>query len=317
MTVTKQENKSKISTIPLYPVIDADESRSHLFQITGSRGGIRAYQKPGSSVPLWSVTTILGQTIAKPALLNWYNKQGREAVADKLSSSVGQVLTAEALDLAIQEAGKRPEQTKDSAAALGSRAHDLISEYITNKIEDNDKSVSVPRELSEVWGSFLQFEEEFGIYKWLASEFGIYSLAFQYAGSCDALCLTRDGKFILIDFKTSKALYPEHSMQVCAYANALSFPLSLYPLHQQGGPYGMRQEWDTWENIHPYVVRLGKDATEFEARRVMNPQAALDAFLNTLQLYKALSVPAMSKKARREMSDFFDMDNIQSLWGEG
>ena len=100
-------------------------------------------------------------------------------------------------------------------------------------------------------------------------------------------------------------------MQVCAYANALSYPLSLYPLY-----HGMTQEWDTWENIHPYVVRLGKDTPEFEARRVMSPQVSLDAFLNTLQLYKALSVPALSAKAKREMSDYFEMDNIQSVWGK-
>jgi hypothetical protein len=309
MAVTK--NQSSIAKIPLYPIIDADESRSYLFQITGSRGGIRAYQKPGSSVPLWSVTTILSQTIAKPALLLWYNKMGREAVRQKLSSSVGKTLTQEGLDSALREAAKRPSKTSDTAAALGSRAHDLISEYIRNKIEDNNLSVSVPQELNQVWDSFLQFEEEFGIYKWIASEFGIYSEAFGYAGSVDALALTSSGKFILIDFKTSKSLYPEHAMQVCAYANALSYPLSLYPLY-----HGMTQEWDTWENIHPYVVRLGKDTPEFEARRVMSPQVSLDAFLNTLQLYKALSVPALSAKAKREMSDYFEMDNIQSVWGK-
>ena len=97
---------NKVTEVEIFPVID--ENRTHLLQITGPRGGLRAYQKPGSNDPLWSVTTIIDRAVAKPALLHWYNKQGREAVAEKLTPSIGKELTAEMLEQALKAAADRP-----------------------------------------------------------------------------------------------------------------------------------------------------------------------------------------------------------------
>ena len=125
--------KVKVTKVDLYPIIDED--LLHLNQITGPRGGMRAYQKPGDPLPLWSVTTVLSNTVAKPALMQWYNRQGREAMAEKLLPHIGKPLTEETLEGALKEAGQRPKRTTEQAADVGARAHDWLAGYINSRIE--------------------------------------------------------------------------------------------------------------------------------------------------------------------------------------
>jgi len=300
------KSKVKITEVNLYPIIDED--MLHLNQITGPRGGMRAYQKPGDPLPLWSVTTILSNTVAKPALMRWYNQQGREAVAEKLLPHVGKTLSEETLEEALREAGQRPKKTKDKAADLGSRAHDWLSEYITSRMEDRPISTA-PQDLMTVFDSFREWEEEAGIERWLKTEFAVYSEGFRYAGSVDALAYNRDGKFMVLDWKTGKGIYSEMALQVAAYANALSYPLRVKVNGNLDFP------WNTWERIEPWVIRLGKETAEFEARRVSNPQLALDGFLNAMQLWYSLNMPGLTDPAKAELEDYFDLPNeLPTVW---
>ena len=297
---------NKIVKVDLYPIIE--QERPYLFQITGPRGGMRAYQKPGSDDPLWSVTTVLGMTVAKPALYRWYNTQGREAVAEHLSPVVGKKLTRKHLNTAIEEARMRPSKTSGQAADLGTRAHDLLSEYISSRIEETDVAVTVPEDLQIVWDSFHKWEEETNIARYLKTEFAVYSESFKYAGSVDALALTKDGRWMVLDWKTSKDLYPENAMQVAAYANALSFPLLV---RSEGDP----DQWDTWEMIEPWVIRLGKEEAGFEAKQVTNPQLALDGFLNAMTMWYALGLPGITDKAKEELEEHFKLpEGLPSVW---
>jgi hypothetical protein len=248
---------NKIVKVDLYPIIE--QERPYLFQITGPRGGMRAYQKPGSNDPLWSVTTVLGMTSGQ-------------------------------------------------AADLGTRAHDLLSEYISSRIEETDVAVTVPEDLQIIWDSFHKWEEETNIARYLKTEFAVYSESFKYAGSVDALALTKDGRWMVLDWKTSKDLYPENAMQVAAYANALSFPLLV---RSEGDP----DQWDTWEMIEPWVIRLGKEEAGFEAKQVTNPQLALDGFLNAMTMWYALGLPGITDKAKEELEEHFKLpEGLPSVW---
>ena len=298
---------NKVVNVEVFPVID--EGRTYLHQITGPRGGLRAYQKPGSNDPLWSVTTIIDRTVAKPALMNWYNKQGRAAVAEKLTPHIGEKLTEEMLRQALAEAAKRPEKTKDEAANLGTRAHDLISTYITSRIEDSGISVIVPPDLQAVWDSFHEWEETAGIDRYIKTEFAVYSEVWKYAGSVDALAWSREGKYLVLDWKTGKSgPYPEQAKQVSAYANALSFPISVLENISSN-------DWDTWENIEPWVIRRGKVVAEFEAKQVTNPQLALDGFLHAMEMWYSLGLPGLTNTAKKELSEHFSLpEDIPSVW---
>ena len=298
---------NKVTEVEIFPVID--ENRTHLLQITGPRGGLRAYQKPGSNDPLWSVTTIIDRAVAKPALLHWYNKQGREAVAEKLTPSIGKELTAEMLKQALGAAAERPRKTKDEAADLGTRAHNMLSAYIMSRIEQTEEVITVPPDLQTVWESFHEWEENAGISQYLKTEFSVYSESWKYAGSVDALAWSESGKYLVLDWKTSKSgPYPEQAMQVSAYAHALSYPLS----YMEGVP---TSDWNPWERIEPWVIRLGKDVAEFEAKQVTNPQMALDGFLHAMEMWYSLGLPGLTDKAKEELAEHFELpDKLPSVW---
>ena len=307
--------KVKITQVETYPVIDPE--RSHLFQITGPRGGMRAYQKPGSSNPLWSVTSVLSNTVAKPALMYWHNTQGREAIVEQLGPVVGETLTQDMLDTALKAARTRPSKTSKEAADLGTRAHDMISEYINMRIENVESYPIIPDDLRTVWQSYLQWEGQSGIHEYLKTEFAVYSETFRYAGSVDALAVKDDGTFMVIDWKTSKGLYSENAMQVAAYANALSYPLNIAnpQAGQMGTPVPHDKLWDTWTMIEPWVIRLGKEDAEFEARQVTNPQLALDGFLNAMEMWYSLGLPGLTDTAKEELESYFNIpEGLPSVW---
>ena len=302
--------KNTIAQVPLFPELG---DRPYLFQITGNRGGVRAYQLPGSSEPYWSVTGVLGNTVAKPALQGWYNKQGREAVTEVLSPTIGKLLTSKILDDSIEQAKKRPYKTSRESADIGTRAHDLFHRHIVNARQRRTapggyriQATQFATDLHIVYESFLEFEKSH-ISKWLASEFAVYSSFFGYAGSVDALAMDNEGRYMVIDFKTGSRLYPENALHVAAYANALSIPLA--------EATNDNLEWDTWDMLKPYVVRLGKAFVEVEAKQVTNPQLALDGFLHALGLWISLGYPGIGKKAKTELEEHFSLSDIfPSVW---
>jgi hypothetical protein len=299
--------KNKVVKVDLYPIIEED--MLHINQITGPRGGMRAYQKPGDPLPLWSVTTILSNTVAKPALMNWYNKQGREAVAERLTPHVGTVLSDGLLEQALKDAAVRPRKTASEAADIGTRAHDFLSEYIESRIKGEEQEVRVPMDLFPVWESFQAWEKDAGIEQYLKTEFAVYSELFRYAGSVDALAYNSEGRFMVLDWKTGRGLYPEMALQVAAYSNALSLPLRM----KVDG--SLNHQWDTWQHIEPWVIRLGKEEAEFEARRVTNPQLALDGFLNAMQMWYSLDMPGLTPKAKEELGQNFSLpDGLPTVW---
>ena len=263
MAATKK--KHIINKVDLFPDLEDYGGKPYLFQITGPRGGMRCYQRPGSLSPLWSVTTILGQIVAKPALMNWYNKMGREAVAEHLTSVVGQTLTPEILELALREAGSRPEKSKQEAANLGIKAHELISTYINKRIEEDSSSyVDVPDELNSVWDAFMEWERESDIKKYLKTEFACFSTSYKYAGSIDALAQTSSGKFMVIE---------------------------------------------------PWVIRLGKEDAQFEAKQVTDPLLALNSFLNGIEMWYGLGLPGLTPKSKKDLEDYFELpDNLPAVW---
>ena len=207
--------------VRLYPTTEYDED-PYLLQITGARGGLRAYQKPGTNYPLWSVTSILDKTVDKPGLMNWANKVGREAVKDKLASHIGDELTAEIIDDAVFAAKTAPYREKTKAGNIGTRAHDLLAEYITANIESDATDVIVPVELATVWESFKDWESDNDIDRYLKAEFAVYSESFRYAGSVDALAYNeKDNKYILDQRNAGSSL---RQRIICSSLSATGIP---------------------------------------------------------------------------------------------
>ena len=153
--------------------------------------------------------TTISDLLAKPALIGWAaNTAVDYCEAHKDEPDVFQNAKKE-----WREAGKK-------AMDIGSAVHHLIEHFI--KTGDD----TLPDEREEVlngFKAFLDWNEENGV-EWLESEKPVCSMDYGYAGTLDAIAkFTKgklSGKVYVIDFKTSKAIYPEYATQIAAYAQA-------------------------------------------------------------------------------------------------
>ncbi|QQG45050.1 MAG: hypothetical protein HYW89_03545 [Candidatus Sungiibacteriota bacterium] len=107
------------------------------------------------------------------------------------------------------------EDVKNRSAAEGSLVHDIIEKLMVGSI------VEVPPEIKPAVETFQRFNEERKIvFQPDFVERQILSLQHRYAGTVDALALV-DGKFGVLDIKTSTGFYPEYNLQTAAYVSAL------------------------------------------------------------------------------------------------
>ena len=199
----------------------------------------RHYVVDPASRPCPSITTVLGKVIPKPALMGWYQKRSREAMRDYLAGHIGEPIHAPLLDKAVAEAKIRPKSDADEAAALGTQAHDLINRVLLGE------DPPVPDALEVVMATFHEWFDSHHL-NLVDSEVAVYGYdkkGYGYAGTIDAL-FERGDRLLLVDWKTSNAVYEEHKIQVAQYARAMA-------------PY-------TGSPIDAMIVRLGKDEVGFE-----------------------------------------------------
>lgn len=129
-----------------------------------------------------SVTQILN-VINKPALLYWQGKHGNKECRRLL-----------------KEAGE-----------YGDMVHTLAQNFLegqTQKVNPTQKTI------------LKNLNESTKDWEWEGFEVVLLNKEYQYGGTCDALAKI-DGKRALIDFKTSKGVWPEFSLQMAAYEACL------------------------------------------------------------------------------------------------
>lgn len=151
--------------------------------------------KDGTKVP--GVTTVLG-IINKPALIKWSNNLGLQGIDS--STYV------------------------DATARIGTLAHEMIQAYLGGP--EWNRSAYTPEEIDTAENavlSFYEWEKQTGYnMKTFAIEMPVVSEKYRYGGTVDWLGgIDASGDYWLVDFKTSKALYPEHEWQTSAYYKAL------------------------------------------------------------------------------------------------
>jgi hypothetical protein len=153
----------------------------------------QVYTVNGRRVP--GVTTILG-VLNKPALVKWANNLGLQGI-----DSTSYV---------------------DALASIGTLAHEMIQEYLGGPKWDREGSTRTEIDAAEnAVLSFHEWERVNGIkMETEAIELQLVSESNLYGGTIDWLGRI-DSKRWLVDIKTSKALYPEHTYQVAAYHRLL------------------------------------------------------------------------------------------------
>jgi len=153
----------------------------------------------GTIVP--GVTTITG-LLNKPALVPWANKMGLQGI----------------------DTSKYVEEM----AQIGTLAHNMILCHYKNTEPDLSDYTPNQIELAEnCLLSYWSWEKQHTIEPIIVEE-PIVSELMRYGGMPDCYCKL-NGKPVLLDFKTGKAIYPEYFYQVSAYANLLierDYPIS-------------------------------------------------------------------------------------------
>lgn len=147
----------------------------------------------GTRVP--SVTTILNE-LNKPALIHWAWGLGMKGINYKTYT--------------------------DALADVGKLTHDMILADLRGK-DPNEEIFGYSAETVDLaencFVSYLNWKGRHMIEP-VALELPLVSETFRYGGRADFLGRI-DGKLSLVDFKTGKAIYPEHFIQLAGYAPLL------------------------------------------------------------------------------------------------
>lgn len=235
------------------------------------KGEARYYEIDGVRYP--SVTSVLN-VVAKPALIPWARNVALQKARAELYAYVddplfgGQrTIERSQVDYIIEAAKKRPDEVRDQAADLGTRAHTAIDALLQGERPVITPDIEVPIEAFLTWRGTCGFELTKG-------ERVVWSKQHGYAGTLDGLGIIRDKAgqqlaYVVLDWKTSNGLYDEFKMQVAAYALAL-------------------WERETIPVSRAIIVRFGKDKPDFEVHELSGYEIrdAFEAFLGALAVFK-------------------------------
>lgn len=238
---------------PNYPVELRIVGKKH-FYLAGT--DVDAVLLPG-------VTGFL-QIISKPALVPWAKKEAlasvRAAFMDRIKDTSRPLEFSEQwIDEIIGIAKKRPDKIKDDAADLGTLVHKYIDQIIQGKIPTDLTPGMEPAVTAFIdWWQKSKIEIVLGDTK-------VASLKHGYGGSLDALG-RQDGKYVVLDWKTSGGIYDEYSLQAAAYIRAF-------------------EETFGQECSRGFVVRFSKKLPiEFEVKEIADVEKSFQAFLTAKKL---------------------------------
>lgn len=197
--------------------------------------GMRVYKwppQPPHELEVVGVTSIISNGVPKPFLEGWAAKRTAECAVDDHDLVTAMLAKKNGERMAIDHLKGARYRDRDTKANRGTIVHAAVESYLDGKpmskddLEERLQEARVPRPLWKgaagmVAGAMeFLFEQEPEV---LRSEATVYSRAHTYAGTTDLLVKMRIGRsrrHVIVDFKTSKAIYDETSLQLCAYSRA-------------------------------------------------------------------------------------------------
>ncbi len=227
--------------------------------------GRHRFTVDGKSVP--SVTFATGVIDKSRPLIIWATRLCRDFLMENLKKLVADTEGTRIASL-IDESIQQHRIKKEKAADVGTQAHDWVEQFIKAKTKKDWPALPKDPQVYNAVNAFLKWVDEHDV-KFLSSEKFVYSKKYKYAGIMDAEAVI-GRRTCPIDFKTSKAIYPEYRIQVAAYQGAVE--------EEAGKPYSGNK----------WLVRFGKDDGEFEAKEYAEQDKDYKAFLAALTLKRRL-----------------------------
>lgn len=218
--------------------------------MSGARFRKRKYGKNHAyylgDVKLDGVTTLLGNGLPKPALINWAANATAEYAVDNWDD-LSQMSMSERLKVLK---GSRYAIT-DEAKSRGTEVHDLAEKLA------NGEEVEVPDAIAGHVSSALRFLEDYQ-FESILTETSVFHEKAMYAGTFDLLGHSglpeHAGKVILGDWKTNRTgIFPETALQLTAYAKATHY-LDREGVEQAVEDLGITDLWAIWIRSDGYEV---------------------------------------------------------------
>ena len=172
------------------------------------------YYKDANGHRVPGVTTILGDGVPKPALINWAANSTAEAAVDRWDE-LTELSPSERLKT-LQ--GARYEKT-DRAKKRGTEVHGYAERLVKG-----EKVEGIPDELRGHVEAYVRFLDRYDVDPILV-EATVISYRYGYAGTLDLIAEITDGKgerrTLLLDIKTNeKGIFGETALQLAAYRYA-------------------------------------------------------------------------------------------------
>ena len=175
-------------------------------------GGYEASRDGERWMPVPSVTQITG--LLNKNLHEWAVRQVVEYLKGELQP--GLVLSPEEVERILQEAATAHHRAAQGAAGRGASLHGWAEAYLRGQ----DPPLPEEEPLRGMCLSLKAWWEGNGGHS-LRSEEAVFHPEHRYAGRVDLVARFGD-RLVVVDLKTSPQAYPEHLLQVGAYALALS-----------------------------------------------------------------------------------------------
>lgn len=240
-----------------------------------TKRGRRWYQHPLTGEEIPGATTVLGIK-SNPALIGWARKRRAELMEHAVRNSEQSIWTEKQVLEMIDST--RSSKLPTDEADYGTRLHTAAEQFL------NGITPKVDEDISTAWLGFLSWwKSQEAFVDQLYSEVPVWHPD-GYAGTADVLMLSKEGMWNVIDFKTSKAVYDDHALQLVAYQRAAEATFEL------GNVDGLK------------IIRFGKVNPEVEIHSVnpvMSP-IAWDRFRRRLDLFNA----------DREKVNFWDLFDL-------
>ncbi len=171
-----------------------------------------------------SVSTIIGQLDKSGALIPWALNCFESKLKELLQSGM-------AIDEAITTAKRDYKNVSETALDIGSQVHNAIEQYIKT---GRDLSGELMPEVANGFIAFLEWEKN-NVEIWLESEIKVVNDQAGYGGTYDAIFLDKNGQTVIVDFKTSSAIYDEYWLQISAYRIAREMMYGEYTIEFERG----------------------------------------------------------------------------------
>ena len=191
---------------------EVSRDTSHKYSILDTESGSTLY-------PV-NVTAATGM-VAKPFLVPWATKLGVDVgIASVKSGIYGTAGGSSSIDEIYKRAQLHRKLVVKVSTDRGSMLHAVLESHIEGQM-NGVEITGDPKDnvVQGVLGNFITWYKQFKKVDWEATERCLFHEELGYIGTTDVL-MQVDGESYILDFKTGSRVYPDHALQLSAYAEA-------------------------------------------------------------------------------------------------